>query len=153
MNQLLLESAVGLFEESENNISLLSNASAFVKAYVPNLNWAGFYLFENNHLILGPFQGLPACVKIEVGKGVCGSAFKDEKIYNVKDVHQFEGHIACDANSNSELVIPLIKNGVKIGVFDIDSPVFDRFDQETESFLTSIANLILKYYQIWLTFS
>ena len=148
MNQLLLESAIGLFEESENNISLLSNASAFVKAYVEDLNWAGFYLYENNHLILGPFQGLPACVKIEVGKGVCGTSFKEEKIYNVADVHQFDGHIACDSNSNSELVIPLIKNGVKIGVFDIDSPIYNRFDLETEQFLTDISKLILKYYQI-----
>ncbi|CCV66388.1 MAG: GAF domain-containing protein [Paracholeplasma sp.] len=148
MNQLLLESAAGLFEESENNISLLSNASAFVKAYVEDLNWAGFYLFENNHLILGPFQGLPACVKIEVGKGVCGTSFKEEKTLNVADVHQFDGHIACDSNSNSELVIPLIKNGVKIGVFDIDSPIHNRFDLETEQFLTEISKLILKYYQI-----
>ncbi|HKL61545.1 MAG TPA: GAF domain-containing protein [Acholeplasma sp.] len=148
MNDLLLESANELFKESENNISLLSNASAFIKAYVPDLNWAGFYLFENSHLILGPFQGLPACVKIAVGSGVCGTAFEQGTILNVTDVHQFDGHIACDSNSNSELVVPLIKDGHKIGVFDIDSPLFKRFDESTEHFLVEVSKLVLKYYCI-----
>ena len=103
---------------------------------MPDLNWAGFYLFENSHLILGPFQGLPACVKIAVGSGVCGTAFEQGTILNVTDVHQFDGHIACDSNSNSELVVPLIKDGHKIGVFDIDSPLFKRFDESTEHFFS-----------------
>lgn len=148
MNDLLLESANQLFKESENNISLLSNASAFVKAYVADLNWSGFYLFENNNLILGPFQGLPACVKIAVGSGVCGTSFEQSVVLNVNDVHQFDGHIACDSNSNSELVIPLIKNDIKIGVFDIDSPSFGRFDDATEHFLIEVSKLVLKYYDI-----
>ncbi|PKK86921.1 MAG: histidine kinase, partial [Tenericutes bacterium HGW-Tenericutes-8] len=130
---LLLESGKSLLEGSKNNLSLLSNASAFLKAYIPDLNWAGFYLYEQEMLILGPFQGLPACVEIEVGKGVCGTSFKLNKVLNVKDVHQFDGHIACDSNSNSELVVPLFKNGTPIGVLDTDSPLFDRFDQDLEA--------------------
>lgn len=146
--KLLLKSAEALFTESENNISLLSNASAFIMQIIPNLNWSGFYLYENNHLILGPFQGKPACVKIEIGKGVCGTAFMKGEPLNVANVHEFEGHIACDADSNSELVIPLVKNGIKIGVLDLDSFLFDRFDNVTENTLIALAQLMLKYYTI-----
>lgn len=148
MNDLLLESANELFKESKNNISLLANASAFVKAYVKDLNWAGFYLLEDNHLILGPFQGLPACVSIAVGSGVCGTSFEKGIPLNVPNVHLFDGHIACDSNSNSELVIPLIKNSQTFGVFDFDSPLFDRFDIETERYLIELSKLVLKYYHI-----
>lgn len=145
---LLLESGKALLSETKNNVSLLSNASAFIKAYIPDLNWAGFYLYEQEMLILGPFQGLPACVEIEVGKGVCGTAFKLNQVLNIKDVHTFEGHIACDANSNSELVVPLFKNGVPIGVLDIDSPLFDRFDPALESFFIELSKVIIDLYEI-----
>lgn len=146
--ELLLESAKALLQETKNNVSLLSNASAFIKAYIPDLNWAGFYLFENNELILGPFQGLPACVEIAVGKGVCGTSLQKKEILNVPDVHLFEGHIACDANSNSELVIPLFKNGKTIGVMDIDSPLFNRFDKPLQDFFEALAQVIIDLYEI-----
>lgn len=146
MKELLL-SAKSLLEESKNNMSLLANASAFLNDTIPYINWVGFYLYENGSLELGPFQGKAACVSIDVGKGVCGTAFLEEKILNIKDVHTFEGHIACDGASNSELVIPLIKNGVKIGVLDIDSPLYNRFDEDLVSYVKAMAELILTYYK------
>jgi GAF domain-containing protein len=146
--ELLLQSAEALLKETKNNVSLLSNASAFIKAYVPDLNWAGFYLFEQNKLILGPFQGLPACVEIDLGKGVCGTAYQRKEILNVPDVHQFDGHIACDSNSNSELVIPLFKNGKGIGVMDIDSPLFNRFDLDLQRFFEKLSDVIIDLYEI-----
>lgn len=144
----LLQSGKALLESSSNNISLLANASAFIKAYIPDLNWAGFYLYEQERLILGPFQGLPACVDIAVGKGVCGTAFEKNVTLNVKDVHQFDGHIACDSNSNSELVVPLFKGTKPIGVMDIDSPSFNRFDKTLEDFLVSFAKIVIDLYII-----
>jgi GAF domain-containing protein len=146
--ELLLQSAEALLKETKNNVSLLSNASAFIKAYVPDLNWAGFYLYEQNKLILGPFQGLPACVEIDLGKGVCGTSYQRKEILNVPDVHQFDGHIACDSNSNSELVIPLFKNGKGIGVMDIDSPLFNRFDLDLQSFFEKLSDVIIDLYEI-----
>lgn len=145
--EILLKSAEVLFKESKNNTSLLANASAFIMHTIENLNWVGFYIYEDNALIVGPFQGKPACVEIEVGKGVCGNAFKNNSVLNVPDVHLFEGHIACDGASNSELVIPLVKNGNKIGVFDIDSPIYNRFDKDLQKFLEIFAELLLKYYR------
>jgi len=146
--KLLLESGKSLLEGSKNNLSLLANASAFIKAYISDLNWAGFYLIENETLLLGPFQGLPACVEIGIGKGVCGTSFQKNEVLNVKDVHQFDGHIACDSNSNSELVIPLYKNGIGFGVLDIDSPVFNRFNEELEAFFIELAKVIVDLYEI-----
>lgn len=148
MMELLLQSAEALLKETKNNVSLLSNASAFIKAYVPNLNWAGFYLYEQNKLILGPFQGLPACVEIDLGKGVCGTSYEKKEILNVPDVHDFDGHIACDSNSNSELVIPLFKHGKGIGVMDIDSPVFNRFDSDLQRFFEKLSEIIIDLYEI-----
>ena len=111
-------------------VANLANASALLWQELPNLNWAGFYLLEGETLILGPFQGKPACIEIPVGKGVCGTAVKAGKTLVVPDVHQFPGHIACDCASNSEIVVPIYKNGEIIGVLDIDSPLFDRFSEE-----------------------
>lgn len=144
--EVLLKSAEALFKESKNNTSLLANASAFIMHTIQNLNWVGFYIYEDNALIVGPFQGKPACVEIEVGKGVCGNAFKDNSVLNVPNVHLFEGHIACDGASNSELVIPLVKNGNKIGVFDIDSPIYNRFDKDLQNFLEMFSKILLNYY-------
>ncbi len=110
-----------------HKIANLANASALLWQELDRLNWAGFYLLEGDTLILGPFQGKPACIEIPIGKGVCGTAVKEYKTLVVADVHQFPGHIACDCASNSEIVVPIYKDGKIIGVLDIDSPVFDRF--------------------------
>ena len=120
----------GLTRDVPHPIANLANASALLWQELPNLNWAGFYLLEGNTLILGPFQGKPACIEIPVGKGVCGTAVKENRTLVVPDVHQFPGHIACDCASNSEIVVPICKNGEIIGVLDIDSPLFDRFSEE-----------------------
>lgn len=143
----LLKSAEALFQESKNNTSLLANASSFIMHSIKDLNWVGFYLFENEYLVVGPFQGKPACVEIQVGNGVCGKAFQLNQVLNVKNVHLFEGHIACDSDSNSELVIPLVKNDIKIGVLDIDSPLYNRFDSDLQNFFESFAHLLLTYYK------
>ena len=110
-----------------HTVSNLANASALLYATLPGLNWAGFYLLEGETLVLGPFQGKLACIEIPVGKGVCGTAVKEGRTVVVADVHRFPGHIACDSASNSEIVIPLRKDGKIFGVLDIDSPVLDRF--------------------------
>lgn len=112
----------------------LANFSAFVFQRLPDINWAGFYLFNGQKLILGPFCGKPACTEIKIGRGVCGAAFAEKKALLVSDVQEFPGHIACDSASRSEMVIPLVKNGEAFGVFDLDSPSLSRFsetDQKT----------------------
>ncbi|MBO1218850.1 GAF domain-containing protein [Mammaliicoccus sciuri] len=119
----------GLLSGERDLIANLSNASAFINQFLPNINWVGFYLIKNNALKLGPFQGLPACVDIEIGKGVCGTAVAENQSQLVEDVNQFPGHIACDANSQSEIVIPIYYNKEIIGVLDIDAPVKSRFNQ------------------------
>lgn len=105
----------------------LANASALLWQHLENINWAGFYIMEQGALVLGPFQGKPACIRIPVGKGVCGTAAAEDRTQLVADVHQFPGHIACDGASNSEIVVPIHKDGQVWGVLDIDSPLFDRF--------------------------
>ena len=110
-------------------ISALSNAAALLWEALEEINWAGFYLLKGDTLYLGPFQGKTACTVIPVGRGVCGTAAATREIQLVKDVHQFPGHIACDSASNSEIVLPLIKDGVLLGVMDIDAPIFNRFEQ------------------------
>ncbi len=115
---------------SENDcLANISNATAIINVCMDNINWVGFYFLKDDELILGPFQGLPACNRIAIGKGVCGAAVATKEVQLVPDVHQFPGHIACDSASNSELVIPIIKNDIVIGVLDIDSPIFNRFEQ------------------------
>lgn len=121
---LLLKSQLSSEEDSLANIS---NATAIIMACIDRLNWAGFYILRGEQLVLGPFQGLPACNRIDVGKGVCGTAIKTRKVQLVSDVHQFPGHIACDFASNSELVIPIIKESKVYGVLDLDSPEKNRF--------------------------
>ena len=105
----------------------LANASALLWQHLENINWAGFYIMEGGALVLGPFQGKPACIRIPVGKGVCGTAVAEDRTQLVADVHQFPGHIACDGASNSEIVVPIRKDGQVWGVLDIDSPLFGRF--------------------------
>ena len=110
-------------------VASLSNAAALLNQYMDNINWVGFYLLEGDELVLGPFQGLPACVRIPVGKGVCGTSVAKKQTIVVPDVHEFPGHITCDPASQSEIVIPLQKDGTVLGVLDIDSPYKNRFDE------------------------
>ncbi|MBP6012950.1 MAG: GAF domain-containing protein [Alphaproteobacteria bacterium] len=124
----LLRQARGLLDGERDLIANAANVAALIWQIVPDLNWAGFYLMKGSELVLGPFQGKPACVRIAVGKGVCGTAAARRETMLVKDVHAFPGHIACDAASNSELVVPLIKDGRVQGVLDLDSPLVGRFD-------------------------
>ncbi|MFV0502916.1 MAG: GAF domain-containing protein [Lachnospirales bacterium] len=125
----LLYAAQDLIETEEDFIAILSNLSAFINEYVDDINWVGFYLLKNNELILGPFQGSPACIHIQLGKGVCGTAAASKKTILVANVDEFTGHIACDSRSKSELVVPIFKNNEIYGVLDIDSPTLNRFSK------------------------
>ena len=124
----LLRQTRGLLEGERDLIANTANVAALIWSMVPDLNWAGFYLMKGGELVLGPFQGKPACVRIALGKGVCGTAAARRTSVVVTDVHAFPGHIPCDSASNSEIVVPVIKNGVVHGVLDLDSPSFARFD-------------------------
>lgn len=126
----LLQSLAGLVAGERDAIANLANASALLYATLPDLNWAGFYLVRDGGLVVGPFQGKPACVRIALGQGVCGTAAASRRTLIVPDVHAFPGHIACDAASNSEIVVPLIAAGRLLGVMDLDSPRLGRFDAE-----------------------
>ena len=126
-------------------ISNLSNASALIFERLDRLNWAGFYLLEGETLVLGPFQGRPACIEIKIGRGVCGTAAAQRRTLVVPDVHEFKGHIACDSCSRSEIVVPLIKDGAVIGVLDIDSPEPDRFSPDDKEGIELVAGTIVKY--------
>ncbi|MFC5543323.1 GAF domain-containing protein [Ureibacillus sp. FSL K6-3587] len=142
---LLSKQLAALLEGEEDLIANLSNASALLNQFLTDINWVGFYLMKNGELVLGPFQGLPACVRIPVGLGVCGTAVEKGETIVVDDVHQFPGHIACDARSNSEIVIPLVKNGEIIGVLDIDSPLKNRFKQEDRLGLEKFVQTLIRY--------
>ncbi|WP_286924635.1 MULTISPECIES: GAF domain-containing protein [Lysinibacillus] len=126
-----------------DRIANLSNASALLNQFLTNINWVGFYILHGDELVLGPFQGLPACVRIPTGRGVCGTTVARKETIVVKDVHEFPGHIACDAASQSEIVIPLIKNGEVIGVLDIDSPIVNRFSKDDQEGLELFVNTLL----------
>ena len=122
----------------------LSNAAALMWHVLDDINWAGFYIARGNKLYLGPFQGMPACTGIEFGSGVCGTAAATQTTQIVPNVHEFPGHIACDGETNSEIVVPLVHNGVIVGVLDIDSPSFNRFDEEDAKGLAIFAELVTK---------
>ncbi|MFM5392958.1 GAF domain-containing protein [Aeromonas veronii] len=128
--RILNQQAKALLEGETDLIANLANLSALLNQELTEINWVGFYLLQGETLVLGPFQGKPACVRIPVGGGVCGTAVAEGKTQLIDDVHQFDGHIACDGASNSEIVIPLRRGGEIIGVLDIDSPIFNRFDQQ-----------------------
>ncbi|WP_147803384.1 GAF domain-containing protein [Alkalicoccus halolimnae] len=134
-----------LLEGEHDTIANLSNASALLNQFLDEVNWTGFYLWKNDELILGPFQGNPACVHIAYGKGVCGTAVKDRETKRVADVHAFPGHIACDAASNSEIVVPLFKDGEVFGVLDIDSPLKERFTEEDQQGIEAFAQILEKH--------
>lgn len=134
-----------LLTGESNFYANLSNASALLNQFFDRINWVGFYLMEEGELVLGPFQGLPACVRIAVGKGVCGTAVETRESIIVPDVHAFPGHIACDAASQSEIVIPIIKDDVVIGVLDIDSPELNRFSEEDRVGLELVVSTLVKH--------
>ncbi|WP_374720925.1 GAF domain-containing protein [Peribacillus tepidiphilus] len=142
---LLQKQLKALLEGEKNVIANLSNACALLNQFLTEVNWVGFYLYDDQELVLGPFQGLPACVRIPLGKGVCGTAALKRKTITVDDVHQFPGHIACDAASQSEIVIPLVKEGRLLGVLDIDSPIKSRFDSIDQEQLQKFVDVLLHY--------
>ncbi|MEW9796878.1 GAF domain-containing protein [Alteromonas sp. CYL-A6] len=137
------QQAKGLMDGERDLIANMANLSALLFNEMDEVNWAGFYLYKEGELVLGPFQGMPACIRIPLGKGVCGTAAEKRETQVVFDVHDFEGHIACDAASNSEIVIPLEIDGELIGVLDIDSPVTGRFDDEDKAGLEVIVQHLL----------
>ena len=137
----------GIAEADGHYVPLLSNASALIYQSMDDLNWAGFYLMRDGRLMLGPFQGKIACIHIPVGKGVCGTAVKEDTTQRVPDVHAFPGHIACDSASRSEIVVPLHQNGQVIGVLDIDSPIPDRFSEDDQKGLEAFARTLEKWIQ------
>ncbi len=140
----LAAQAEALLSGESNRVSNAANLSALLFQELPCVNWVGFYFLENDSLVLGPFQGRPACVRIQVGQGVCGTAALSESVLRVANVQDFDGHIACDTGSEAEIVIPLIKDGVLIGVLDIDSPRRDRFSAADEAGLVRLADVYLQ---------
>ncbi|MED0674173.1 GAF domain-containing protein [Aneurinibacillus thermoaerophilus] len=134
-----------LIENEPNRIANLANAAALLNQFLKRINWVGFYLYEENELVLGPFQGLPACVRIPLGKGVCGTAASERQTLCVEDVNKFPGHIACDAASQSEIVVPMIKDGQLIGVLDIDSPEKSRFDEIDQRGLEAFVRILCEH--------
>lgn len=143
--ELILTQLIELVKDEPNTIANLSNISAFLNGYFDDINWVGFYLYDGSELVLGPFQGNVACVRIPIGKGVCGTSIYQNRIIRVENVHQFPGHIACDSQSKSEIVLPIIKDSNIYGVLDIDSPNYNRFTQQDEDFLIEVVNIIKKY--------
>jgi len=134
-----------LLEGENNQIANLANAAALLAQFLQNINWVGFYLLDGGELVLGPFQGLPACVRIPLGKGVCGTSAARKETIRVDDVHLFPGHIACDAASQSEIVVPMIKDGQLLGVLDIDSPAKSRFDETDQRYLEKFVERLVQY--------
>lgn len=140
--QTLYQALQGLIQDESDALANLANSAALLFQSMEEINWAGFYLFKENQLILGPFQGKPACIRIALGKGVCGTAADKREAIVVEDVHQFPGHIACDGASASEIVIPIIKDDALIGVLDIDSPVKARFNEEDRRGLQDFVDIL-----------
>ena len=140
--RLMYEQAAEIIRTEPHYVSALSNLSALLFQSMEGINWAGFYLMDRGSLVVGPFQGKTACIRIEIGKGVCGTAVQQQKVVRVADVHAFPGHIACDASSRSEIVLPIWNKGRIAGVLDIDSPLPDRFTAEDEEGLSDIVQLI-----------
>ncbi|GFE79719.1 diguanylate cyclase [Steroidobacter agaridevorans] len=139
----LVEELRSLVAGEPDWIANLANSAALIYHSLPDLNWAGFYLLKDGELVVGPFQGKPACVRIAMGKGVCGTAAAQRTTQVVRDVHEFPGHIACDSASNSEIVVPMIRNGELLGVLDLDSPKLARFDAEDRKGLEDFVAALL----------
>jgi GAF domain-containing protein len=133
-----------LLDDERDYLANLSNTASFLAHSLHEINWVGFYLIQQDELVLGPFMGKPACVRITIGKGVCGTAVAENQTQVVPDVHQFPGHIACDADSRSEIVIPLVVNSQIIGVLDIDSPITNRFEAVDKEQLEQIVSILIQ---------
>lgn len=144
--QLLAQARALVYGETDR-IANAANLSALIYHALPQLNWVGFYFYDGKELVVGPFQGLPACVRIPLSKGVCGAAASSRQTQRIEDVDAFPGHIACDSASRSELVVPLVHNGELIGVLDIDSPVLARFDADDQLGLEAIAQVFVEALQ------
>src|SRR5262245_12935569 len=142
--QSLLDQARTLLAGERDRIANAANLAALVYHALPSLNWVGFYFYDGRELVVGPFQGLPACVRIPLDKGVCGAAARTRQTQRVADVHAFPGHIACDSASRSEVVVPLLRGDELIGVFDLDSPEHDRFDADDQRGLEAIAQIFVE---------
>ena len=140
----ILVQLAGLFAGERNGVANASNFCALLYQMLPDVNWVGFYFLQGGELVLGPFQGKVACIRIPLGRGVCGTAAERKEILLVPDVNEFPGHIACDAASRSEIVVPLIKEGRLLGVLDLDSPHLARFDDDDRSGLAAAADLLLR---------
>jgi GAF domain-containing protein len=134
----------GLIGDETDAVANMANAAGLIWEGLPDLNWAGFYRNVGSELVLGPFQGRPACIRIPFGTGVCGVAAETRQVQRVEDVHAFPGHIACDSASNSEIVLPLVRDGELLGVLDLDSPTHGRFDADDEAGLKKIAEILAK---------
>ncbi len=140
----LVQQARGLLADEPDLIANAANFSALVFHSLPEVNWAGFYLFDGTELVVGPFQGKPACIRIALGRGVCGTAAQSRETRLIRDVNAFDGHIACDAASQSEVVVPLINaDGSLLGVWDVDSPVIDRFDDEDRAGMEALCAVFM----------
>lgn len=144
--EMVAEQLKCLIEDEENTVANLSNAAALLNIFLDEINWVGFYLMDDakNELVLGPFQGLPACIRIPLNRGVCGTCASTLEIQRIADVHAFPGHIACDAATQSEIVLPIVKDGKLLGVLDIDSPIYDRFDADDEVGLKSFIDVLVE---------
>ena len=140
--EMLAKQLKGLIKTEPYFVSVLSNASALLWEALDEINWAGFYIVKNGRLVLAPFQGRVACIHIEKGRGVCGTAWEKDQIMLVDDVHEFPGHIACDPASRSEIVIPIHHEGMVVGVLDIDSPISSRFSENDREGLLRFVNVI-----------
>lgn len=138
----IVTQAKGLMSGETDLIANMANLSALLFLHLKDINWAGFYLYKDDQLVLGPFQGKPACIRIPMGRGVCGTAAQTREVQVIQDVHQFAGHIACDAASNSEIVVPIEIDGKLIGVLDIDSPEFARFNENDKAGLVTLVHAL-----------
>lgn len=142
--KIFFEDLERYLSKENDMVANLANTAAFISAFFDNINWSGFYLLKENQLVLGPFCGMPATTRIDIGKGVCGTAFEKGETLVVDNVCEFPGHIACDIRSKSEVVIPLVKNGKKYGVLDIDSSVYSRFSKEDVEILVKVLEILYK---------
>lgn len=140
--ELLIQSLKGLLDEKLEPISILANTSSILKYFLKNVSWVGFYIYKNGQLILGPFQGLPACTSIEIGKGVCGSSFLQKETIIIRDVTKHNNHIACDALTKSEIVLPILVGNEIYGVLDLDSYIYSRFTKTDKKYLEKICEIV-----------
>src|SRR5690625_3372556 len=143
--ELVIRQLQALIEDDDDEISVLANVAALLNQFLDEINWVGFYLLKKDELVLGTFLGLPSCTRIAYGIGVCGTSLKEEKTMIDPDVNNFHGHIACDAESQSEIVVPMIINGQRYGVLDVDSPVLERFDNVDQTYLEKFVEILIQH--------